>query len=153
MFQDRTRGQGIQDTSVFKTEDASTATHVFQNDDQLFVDLVAGNKYIFRAVLFCDYGTFGFGGGIKFSFSGFADYFIAKAMVETAADVYPRALLEAVDGVVLVPFVEPPACVLIDGYIEPSQDGAFQLQFAQLFSDPIESILKQGSSLTIWRVA
>lgn len=150
MFQDKSRASGSPDIVTFKTVDQSvTDSTVLEDDDHLFATLKSGRKYSFRAVLFSTPGD----GGIKVGFTGSATYFIAKAIAGKESIAVVSPLLDGISDTIEVTNVDPPATIFIDGYIEPSADGAFQIQFAQSSSDPVAATLKKGSYFLVWRVA
>lgn len=149
MFQDRAQA-AAPDLYAYKTADETvSASTTMQADDHLTVSVKASRKYIFRIVLFVA------------TDANFKCDFDASTCTVTnliwSLGVYDDIQSSAHKSTLAADAFEGEAwgsnkTYIINGAVEPATDGTFALRWAQNVA--IDStVVKRGSSMSVWRLA
>ena len=134
--------------AAYKSADESvTNSAVLQNDDHLYLPVVAGRRYIIQANL---QGIGGAGsGGIKFGFSGpAATYFRGRALFTFPVSSVGVVEIAAI-GNTASAFPTTYFLASYWGAYEPSASGTLQLQWAQGAADAIATTIYRGSEMSL----
>lgn len=136
---------------AYKSSDENLASStVLQNDDELTVNVVGGNKYYFKACIFVNE----INSGMKFALNGTSTVTTLKAIIK----IYDT-VLTALGRITAYnsPVTHGHAAsgsheVLIEGTLIPATSGTLVVQWAQNTSDAGNLTVQTGSILTVERI-
>lgn len=150
MFQDRANAPAP-DLYAYKTADESvTNSDVLQDDDHLTVSVKSGRKYVFRVVLRVE----GANGDIKVTLNGTCT--VSNFWYGNASDGGFNVVFATTLGGTARSFdtaASPGNVCTLEGALEPTSDGTFYVQWAQVTPDLGATTVKKGSHLVVWRLA